>query len=108
MNLAWTIKYVVQTGRARIVPFELFFRLTGLRATKSSINGRVFGVIAIITTLVFVASGLGAGISSIWWARIAYYAVATSQPAIFAHAKAGHECREGCHGLRLLLVEVSG
>ena len=34
--------------------------------------------------------------------------VAASQPAILARAKAGHECREGYHGLRLLLAEVSG
>ena len=31
-----------------------------------------------------------------------------SQPAIFSHAKAGHECHEGCHGLWLFLAEVSG
>ena len=31
-----------------------------------------------------------------------------SQPAVLARAKAGHECREGFHGLWLLLAEVSG
>ena len=31
-----------------------------------------------------------------------------SQPAVLARAKAGHEHRQGCHGLRLLLAEVSG
>ena len=31
-----------------------------------------------------------------------------SQPAILARAKAGHECREGCHGLRLFLAEMPG
>ena len=45
------------------------------------------------------------GIRSVWIPRCV---VAASQPAILARAKAGHECREGCHGLRLLLAEVSG
>ena len=31
-----------------------------------------------------------------------------SQPSILDCAKAGHECREGCHRLRLLLAEVLG
>ena len=31
-----------------------------------------------------------------------------SQPAVLARTKAGHECRKGCHGLRLLLAKVSG
>ena len=62
MNLAWTVEYAVQTGRARIVLFEWLFPLTGLRATESGIDDRVFGVIAIIVTLVFVASGLAVAI----------------------------------------------
>ena len=31
-----------------------------------------------------------------------------SQLAVLARTKAGHECREGCHGLRLFLAEMSG
>ena len=31
-----------------------------------------------------------------------------SQPAVFTRTKAGHECREGCHGLWLLLTEMAG
>ena len=58
MNLAWTVEYTVQNGRARTVSFELFLPLTGSRAAESDIDGRVFGVVAIITTLVFAASGL--------------------------------------------------
>ena len=54
MNLAWTIEYAVQTGRARIVLLEWLFPLTGLRATESGIDGRVFGVITVFVTLVFV------------------------------------------------------
>ena len=39
---------------------------------------------------------------------ISWRDVTTSQPAVLARTKAGHECREGCHGLRLLLAEVLG
>ena len=60
VNLAWTVEYAVQTGRARIVSFEWFLLLTGLRAAESGIDNRVFGAIAIVLTLVFAASGLTA------------------------------------------------
>ena len=49
------IEYAVQTGRARIVSFEWLFSLTGLRATESGIDCRVFGVIAVFVMLIFVA-----------------------------------------------------
>ena len=70
MNLAWTVEYVVQTGRAWIVPFEWLFPLTGLRATETGIDDRVFSVIAIIVTLVFVALGLALAIFGVSRARI--------------------------------------
>ena len=63
VNLTRAIEYVVQTGRARIVSFEWLFPLTGLRATESGIDYRVFGVIAIVATLVSVASWLAVAIS---------------------------------------------
>ena len=63
MNLAWTVEYAVQTGRARIVLLEWLFPQTGLRATESDIFCCVFGVITIIATLVFIASGLAVAIS---------------------------------------------
>ena len=69
MNLAWTVEYAVQTVRARIVFVEWLFPLTGLGATESGIDGRVFGVIAIISTLVYVASGLVVAISGFRSAR---------------------------------------
>ena len=65
MNLAWTVEYAVQTGWARIVIFEWLFPLTGLRATESGIDCRVFNVIAIVAMLVPVASGLAVVISGI-------------------------------------------
>ena len=45
--------------------FEWLFPLTGLRATESGIDGRDFGIITIIATLVFVASGLAVAISGL-------------------------------------------
>ena len=65
MDLAWSIEYAVQTGRARIVSFKWLFPLTRFGATESGIDGRVFGVIAIIVTLVSVALGLAVAISGV-------------------------------------------
>ena len=65
MNLAWTIEYAVQIGRARIVLLEWIFPLTGLRATKSGIDCHVFDVIPIFATLMFVASRLAVAISGL-------------------------------------------
>ena len=59
------VQYLVQTRRAYILSFEWLFPLTGLRATESGIDGRVFGVIGVIPTLVFVASGLVVAISGL-------------------------------------------
>ena len=65
VDLAWTIEYVVHTGRAQIISIEWLFPLTGLGATGFGIDGRVFGVIAIIATLVFVVLGLAIAISGV-------------------------------------------
>ena len=63
MDLARTIEYAVQAGRARIVSIKWSFPLPGLGATESGINGHVLGVITIISMLVFTASGLSIAIS---------------------------------------------
>ena len=65
VNLTRAIEYAVQTGRARIVYFKWLFPLTGLRATESGIDYRVFGAITIFATLVFVASGFAVVISGL-------------------------------------------
>ena len=52
VNLTRAIEYAVQTGRARISSFERLFPLTGFRATKSGIDCRVFGVVAVVAALV--------------------------------------------------------
>ena len=69
VDLTWTIEYAVQAGRSRIVPFVWLLPLTGLGATEFGIDGRVFGVIAIISTLVSVASELAVAISGFRSAR---------------------------------------
>ena len=69
VDLTWTIEYVVQTGQSRIVSLKWLLPLTGLGATESGIDGRVFGVIAIISTLVFITLGLAVAISGFRSAR---------------------------------------
>ena len=108
MDLTWTIEYAVQARRALIISFIWLLPLTGLIATEYDIDCRVFGVITIFATLVFVASGLAVAISGLWCARIACCVVATGQPAILARTKAGHECRECCHRFWLFLSKVPG
>ena len=65
MNLAWAVEYAVQTGRTRIVIFEWPIPLTELRATKSGIDCRIFGVSTMFAALVFVASGCAVAISGL-------------------------------------------
>ena len=55
-----------------------------------------------------VAPWLAVTIANIRSARVSWRGATASQPAVLARAKAGHECREGCHGLWLFLAEVSG
>ena len=69
MNLAWTIEYTVQDGRALIIPFIWLLPLTGLGATEFSVDCRVFGVVTIVSTLVSTASGLAVAISGFRGAR---------------------------------------
>ena len=69
VDLAWMIEYAVQTGQARIFSMKWLFPLTGLGATEFGIDGRVFRVIAIISTLVSAASGLAVAVSGFRSAR---------------------------------------
>ena len=108
MNLAWTIEYAVQARWARIVLFERLLLLTRLRATESGINRRILGVVIVVLTFVPVASRLVVAIFSFRGAGVACIVFATGQPTILARAKVGHECREGRHGLWLLLAKVAG
>lgn len=65
VNLTRAIEYAVQTGRTQIVSFKWLFPLIGIRATESGIDCRVFGIVAIVPTLMSVASWLDVAISGI-------------------------------------------
>ena len=65
MDLAWSIEYVVHTGRARIISIEWLLPLTGLRAIESGVNRRAIGAITVVSTLMSIASGLAVAISGI-------------------------------------------
>ena len=87
---------------------ERLLPLTGLRALESGIDCRVLGVITIVSMLLSIASRLGFASFSFRGAGVACVVFDTGQPTVLARTKAGHECREGYHGLRLFLAEVSG
>ena len=108
MYLAGTIKYAVQAGWSLTVPFVGLFSLAGLGAAESGINCGVIGVIAIASAFVPIALELAGAVLGLGGACLAGCVFAMSQLAVLTHAKAGHECRKGCHGLRLFLAKVSG
>ena len=77
MDTSWSIEYAFQTGRARIIPFKWLLSLTGLRATESGVDRRVFGVFTIVSTLASIASGLAVAVSGFRSARFACIVIAT-------------------------------
>ena len=77
MDLAWSIEYAVQTGRARIISLEWLLPLTALRATKSGIDRRVFDAITVVSMLMSITSGLAVAVSGFRSARFACIVVAT-------------------------------
>ena len=108
MYLAWTIEYAVQAGWSLIVSFIWLLPLTGLGTTESGVDCSVIGIITIASALVSVTSELAVAIFYLGGACLAGCVFAMSQPTILTCAKAGHECREGCHGLRIFLAEEAG
>ena len=106
MYLARTIEYAVQAGWSSAAPFIGLLSLAGLGAVESNVNGGVIGVVAIASAFVSAASELAVAIFDLGGAHFTCCVFATGQPAILTRTKAGHECREGCHGLRLFLAEV--
>ena len=107
MYLARTIEYAVQAGWSLIVPFVGLLPLAGLGASESGVGRGVIGVVAIASAFVSIAPELASAILGLGGACLAGCVVTTSQPTVLTRAKAGHECREGCHGLRLFLAEVA-
>ena len=90
VNLAWTIKYAVQAGWARIVLLERLLPLTGLRATESGVDRRILGVVTIVSALVSIASRLVFVIFNFRGADVACILLATGQPTVLAGTKEGH------------------
>ena len=106
MYLARTIEYAVQAGWSLAVPFIRLLPLAGLGTTESGVNCRVIGVIAITLAFVFIAPELAGAVLGLGGAYLAGCIFTSSQPAILTRAKTSHECRKGCHRLRLFLAEV--
>ena len=65
MDLARTVKYAVHARWSLVISLIRLFPLTGLIAAESGIDCRVFGVVAIVATLVSIASWLAVAISGI-------------------------------------------
>ena len=58
MNLAQALQYTVQTGRSFIVMLEWLLPLTRFGSAESGIDRRVFGVVAVVPSLVSVVPWL--------------------------------------------------
>ena len=95
-------------GWSLIVSFIWLLPLTGLGATEFGIDCRVIGVVNIASAFVSAASELAVAIFDLRGAHFTCCIFSTGQPTILTRTKAGHECREGCHGLRLFLAAVAG
>ena len=108
MDLAWTIEYAVQAGWSLFVSFIWLLPLTGLGTTESGVDCGDIGVITIASAFVTTGSELAAAIFGLGGARFICCIFAMGQPTIPTRTKTGHQCREGCHGLRLFLAEVAG
>ena len=107
VNLARTIEYAVQAGRSFVVSFVGFLPLAGLGATESGVDCGVIGVVAIASVFVSIAPELAGVVLGLGGACLAGCVFATSQPAVLTRAKAGHECRKGCHVFQLFLAKVA-
>ena len=78
VDLTWTIKYVVQAGRAWIVPFIWLLPLTRLGATESGVDRRILIGIAVKVVFVFVSTRPSIVVLSIRTASIFAKVVAES------------------------------
>ena len=98
MKIRWTVS----------ISFERLLPLTGFEAAESSVYRHILSFFVVVLTLIFAMSWPSIAIPSLQSARVTGTITSTSQPAIFGHAEAGHECSKSCHSLRLFLTEVSG
>ena len=107
MYLARTIEYAVQAGWSSAFPFIGLLSLARLGLTESGVNCSDIGVIAIASAFVSIAPELAGDVFGLGGACFVGCVCTASQPTILSRAKAGHKCREGCHGPRLFLAEVA-
>ena len=82
--------------------------MTGFGIAESGIDRFVVCSFVIVATFVFAGSWLAIAVSDFASARIASTAASTSEPAVFSHAKAGHQSGKGWHGFWFFLTEVAG
>ena len=108
MYLAWAIEYAVQAGWSLIVSFVWFLPLARLGAAESGVDCSVIGIITIASAFVSVTLELVVAVLNLRGACLTGCVFAMSQPTILTRAKAGHECREGCHGFWLFLGQGGG
>ena len=108
MDLAQAVENSVQIGQTLGCSFEWLFPLTGFRASESGIDCRILTIIAVNAALLLVATRPATTVPGIRITKVLGHIVATSKPAVFSRAKAGHECRECCHRFRLFLSKVPG
>ena len=69
---------------------------------------RILSIVAVNVTLLLVETRPATNVPGVRTTRVLGHIVATSEPALFSRAKAGHECHECCHRFRLFLYEVLG
>ena len=108
MYLAQAVEYSVQAGRPPRIPFGWLLPLARFRASESGINCRILSIVAVNAALLLVATRPATTVPGVRITRVLGHIVATSKPAVFSRAKAGHECRECCHRFRLFLSKVPG
>ena len=108
MYLTRAIEYAAQAGWSLIVSLVRFLPLARLGAAESGVVCSVVGIITIASAFVSVTSEFAVTVLNLRGACLASCVFATSQPTILTRAKAGNECREGCHRFWLFLAEVAG
>ena len=70
MYLAQAIEYSVQAGRALGISFEWILPLTGFRASESSVDCRIFSIIAVNAAFVLIVTRPAIAVLGIRTARI--------------------------------------
>ena len=65
VNLTRAVEYMVQTGRSRIVSFKWLLPLTGFGVAESGLDCRIFGIVAIVPTLMSIAPWLSGTVADI-------------------------------------------